>query len=69
MTAPASRTKSVWSVSGTGKKGTETHEPILIRPMNAAEYAIILDLCRSPNIVNHKKIVRLTIKKCLFNYC
>jgi hypothetical protein len=55
MTVPARRTKRVCRVSGTGKKGKEIQLPRLIRPINAAEYAIILDFSRSPNIVNHKK--------------
>jgi hypothetical protein len=44
-------------------KGIDTHAPRLRRPINAAEYAIVLDFCRSPNIVNYKKIEWLTIKK------
>jgi hypothetical protein len=40
-------------VNGTGILGTEIQLPSVMRPMKAAEYAIVLDLARSPNIVNH----------------
>jgi hypothetical protein len=52
MTAPASSTNNVWSVKGTGIHGIEIQLPSVMRPMNAAEYAMVLDLVRSPNIVN-----------------
>jgi hypothetical protein len=55
MTAPARRTKSVWSVSGTGKNGTDTQLPSAIRAIKAADCEIILDRFRSPNIVYLKK--------------
>jgi hypothetical protein len=55
MTAPASKTKRVWRVSGTGKNGTDTQLPSAIRAINDADNAIILDRFRSPNIVNLKK--------------
>jgi hypothetical protein len=53
MTAPASSTKSVWSVNGTGTNGIEIQLPSVMRPINTAEYAIILERSRFPNIVNH----------------
>jgi len=36
-TIPASNTNRVWSVRGTGKKGSDTQAPRLIRPIKAAE--------------------------------
>jgi hypothetical protein len=53
ITARASRTNMVWSVKGTGIHGIEIQLPSVMRPMNAAEYAIVLDRVMSPNIVNH----------------
>jgi hypothetical protein len=52
MTAPASSTNNVWSVNGTGTNGIEIQLPSVMRPINVAEQAIILDLSMFPNIVN-----------------
>jgi hypothetical protein len=56
MTVPASRTNIVWRVRGTGTKGIDIQLPKVIKPINAAEYEIIVDRLISPNIVNHKKL-------------
>jgi hypothetical protein len=55
MTVPESNTKRVWRVKGMLPRGTDTQPPSVISPINAAEYAIVLDFSRFPNIVNHNK--------------